>query len=158
MNMKIQMRCFKVTLNEKNHHCTIKIYRLQTWKKRSTLDWVWICTTSDRIKGWTFANFIQGAVLDHITCFSYSLTFWGNLFNYFSLPSIFGKFQIYWFIFCRHDYNNDGMMFFTRVSIFMLWIAYFLHRKRVLTNTISFHQSYTIFCRNLFHIIKQFFL
>ena len=39
INMKIKIRCFKVLLwPKKNHHYTIKICRLQIWKKRCTLD------------------------------------------------------------------------------------------------------------------------
>ena len=37
--MKIKILCFKVLLwREKNHHYTIKICRLQIWKKRSNVD------------------------------------------------------------------------------------------------------------------------
>ena len=39
INMKIKVKCFKVLLwPKKNHHYTIKICRLQIWKKRCTLD------------------------------------------------------------------------------------------------------------------------
>ena len=37
--MKIKIRCFKVLLwPKKNHRSTIKICRLQIWKKRCTID------------------------------------------------------------------------------------------------------------------------
>ena len=48
---------------------------------------IWICTASDSEIG----TYIQGAKL--ATCFSYSLLFWSNLFNYFLYHQYLGSFK-----------------------------------------------------------------
>ena len=68
-----------------------------------------------------------------------------------------GSFKFIDSFFWRHDWNNDGIISFTQVFIY-LGIAWFLRRKRIFRNTISFHQSETIFRRILFHITTRFFL
>ena len=58
---------------------------------------IWISNTSDRIRRWTFCKYSRDSTWSW-TCSSCFLLFWSNLFNYSSLSSIFGKFQIFWFI------------------------------------------------------------
>ena len=130
MNMKIKVRCFKVLLWTKKIFITIALKFVVCKFKRThaLLMGIWISTTSDRIKRWIFEN-IKRTVLDHNNCFSYFLLFWSNLFNYFSLSSIFGEFQIYGFIFCRHDLNNEGIILvFTKATRFF---------RRILSNIIE---------------------
>ena len=90
--MKIKIRCFKVLLwPKKNHRSTIKICRLQIWKKRCTIDgklnmyYIW------QNKAMIFSQyFIQEVALDRSACSSHSLLLWSNLFNHFSFCLIFG--------------------------------------------------------------------
>ena len=128
--MKIKIRCFKMLLWTKKKIITIPLTFVVYKFKRSAAPsmGIWISTTSDRIKVRIFAN-IQGTIFDHSTCSSYFLLFWSNLFNYFSLSSIFGEFQIYGFIFCRHDLNNEGIILvFTKATRFF---------RRILSNIIE---------------------